>query len=323
MNRKVRWGILSTAKIGREKVIPALQKAKNCEVIAIASRNLDQAQKTAELLNIPKAYASYEALLADSDIEAIYNPLPNHLHVKYTIKALEADKHVLCEKPIALSADEAQNLINAAAEHPTLKVMEAFMYKFHPQWHQVKELVKEGSIGKIKHLQTFFSYNNTDMNNIRNIAEVGGGALMDIGCYCISFSRFILGKEPIAVKGEQTIDPISKTDILSSGILTFDEQITASFTCSTKLFPYQKTFIFGDKGRIEIDYPCNAPLDEDTKVSVFTEKGEQTLLFKANQYTLQGEAFADAILNKNLVPFSLEDAFLNMKVIDEIANKTL
>lgn len=320
MNKKVKWGILSTAKIGREKVIPALQKAENCEVVAIASRNLDQAQKTAELLNIPKAYGSYEALLADPEIDAIYNPLPNHLHLEYSLNTLKASKHLLCEKPIGMNANEAQTLVNEAAKYPNLKVMEAFMYKFHPQWIKVKELVSKGSIGKIKHIQTFFSYNNTDMNNIRNIAEVGGGALMDIGCYCISFPRFILEKEPISVKGEQTIDPVSKTDILSSGILTFDENVTASFTCSTKLFPYQRTHIFGDKGRIEIDFPCNAPLDEETKISISTHDGEDILKFKANQYTLQCQAFADAILNNKPVPHSIEDAYWNMKVIDAIKN---
>lgn len=323
MDKKVKWGILSTAKIGREKVIPALQKAENCEVVAIASRNLEQAQKTADSLNIPKAYASYEALLADPEIDAIYNPLPNHLHLEYSLATLKAGKHLLCEKPIGMNANEAQILIKEAAKHPDLKVMEAFMYKFHPQWLKVKELVASESIGKIKHIQTFFSYNNLDMSNIRNIAEVGGGALMDIGCYCISFPRFILDREPITVKGDQTIDPISKTDILSSGILTFENGITANFTCSTKLFPYQKTIIFGDKGRIEIDFPCNSPLDEDTKVSIFTEKGEQNLLFKANQYTLQCEAFADAVLNHKPVPFSLEDAVANMRVIDEIKRTSL
>lgn len=323
MTHKIKWGILSTAKIGREKVIPALQKARNCEVVAISSRNLAQAQKTAKELAIPKAYASYESLLADPEIDAIYNPLPNHLHVEYTIKAMDAGKHVLCEKPIALNADEAQTLINAIAQYPNLMVMEAFMYKFHPQWLKVKELVASESISKIKHIQTFFSYNNLDMSNIRNIAEVGGGALMDIGCYCISFPRFILEKEPVAVKGNQTIDPITKTDILSSGILTFKDGITASFTCSTKLFPYQKTIIFGDQGNIEIDWPCNAPLDEETILTITTASQKETLAFKANQYTLQCEAFADAILNNKAVPFSLEDAVANMRVIDEIKRTSL
>lgn len=323
MNKKIRWGILSTAKIGREKMIPALQSAQNCEVVAISSRNLEQAQKTAKSLGIAKAYGSYEDLLADPEIDAIYNPLPNNLHLKFTLAALKVGKHILCEKPIGMNANEAQTLLDTTSEYPNLKVMEAFMYKFHPQWIKIKELIKNGAIGKVKNIETTFTYNNTDMNNIRNRVEVGGGALMDIGCYCISFPRFILEKEPVAVKGEQTIDTISKTDTISSGILTFEDDITASFTCSTKLFPYQRTMILGNKGRIEIDFPCNAPLDENTKVSIFTEKGEQTLLFKANQYTLQCEAFADAILNHQPVPHSLEDAYHNMKVIDEIRRSGL
>ena len=188
---KVRWGIISTAKIGTEKVIPAMQLGDFCEVTAIASRNLDTAQTAAERLGIPKAYGSYEALLADPEIDAVYNPLPNHLHVPWSIKAMEAGKHVLVEKPIGLTSTEGQELVDAARNYPELKVMEAFMYRHHPQWQRARQLVVEGGVGELRTIQSFFSYYNVDPHNIRNIAAIGGGVLMDIGCYCISLSRFI------------------------------------------------------------------------------------------------------------------------------------
>lgn len=318
MNKKIKWGILSTAKIGREKVIPALQNSNNCEVIAIASRNQEKANQTALALNIPTAYSSYEDLIRDPEIEVIYNSLPNHLHVDYTIAALKAGKHVLCEKPIGLNQREARILSKEAAKYPNLKVMEAFMYKFHPQWIKAKELIQQGKIGNVKNINTFFSYYNTDANNIRNKSDVGGGALMDIGCYCISFPRFILDKEPLHVVGNRIIDPVFQTDTLTTGTLFFEEEVTANFTCSTQIFPYQRTNIIGDKGRMEINLPCNAPLDSPTKITIYTAEGEETLFFEANQYVLQCEAFANAILNDTELPYNLSDAHLNMKVIDAI-----
>ncbi len=318
MNKKIKWGILSTAKIGREKVIPALQNSRNCEVTAIASRNLEKANQTASALNIPVAYGSYEELIRDPNIDVIYIPLPNHLHFDYTIAALKAGKHVLCEKPIALNQREARLINKEAAKYPELKIMEAFMYKFHPQWVKAKELVQKGIIGVIKNINTQFSYYNVDANNIRNKSDVGGGALMDIGCYCISFPRFLLDKEPLSVVGNRIFDPIFKTDILTSGILFFEDDITANFTCSTKMFPYQRTNIIGETGRIDIDLPCNAPLDTPTKITIYTSNGEETLFFEANQYVLQCEAFADAILNNTELTNNLTESHLNMKVIDAI-----
>src|SRR6266545_3293296 len=198
---KVRWGVLSTAKIGTEKVLPAMQRGEYCEIAAIASRSLETAQAAAARLGIPKAYGSYEELLADPEIDAIYNPMPNHLHVPWSIKALEAGKHVLCEKPIALTAAEAQTLADAARQHPRLKVMEAFMYRHHPQWRRAQQLVAEGQVGELRTIHSFFSYYNVDPSNIRNMAGIGGGGLMDIGCYNISLSRFIFDAEPRRVCG--------------------------------------------------------------------------------------------------------------------------
>ena len=234
---KIRWGILSTAKIGTQKVIPAIQQAKNCEVTAIGSRKLDTARKAASELGIEKAYGSYEALLADADIDAVYNPLPNHLHVEWTIKALAAGKHVLCEKPIGLTTSEAVLLKETAANYPHLKVMEAFMYRFHPQWVKVKQLVDEGAIGEVKTVQSFFSYFNADPGNIRNQPDIGGGALMDIGCYCIQFPRFLFGAEPEKVVGLVDRDPAMKTDRITSAMLDFGNGLSSQFTCSTQLQP--------------------------------------------------------------------------------------
>jgi predicted dehydrogenase len=211
--KKIRWGVLSTAKIGRERVIPAMQAGAYCSIDAIASRNEAQAKQTAAALNIPKAYGSYEALLKDADIDAVYIPLPNHLHVPWAIKALAANKHVLCEKPIGLTAAEAKQLQQAASQKPQLKIMEAFMYRFHPQWQQIKKIMQDGTIGELKTIESFFSYYNTDANNIRNQKDIGGGGLMDIGCYCISLSRFIFDAEPESVLGNIDLDPQSQTDI--------------------------------------------------------------------------------------------------------------
>jgi len=262
---KVRWGVLSTAKIGLDKVIPAMQKGQFCEITAIASRNIGKSDAAATRLNIPKAYGSYEELLSDPEIDAIYIALPNHMHVSWAIKVLEAGKHVLCEKPIGLSGAEAKDLLMAAQANPQLKIMEAFMYRFHPQWQLSKKWVEEGRIGKLKTVQSFFSYYNINPDNIRNIAEAGGGGMLDIGCYCISLSRFIFGVEPKRVQGFVEFDPVLKTDRMASGILDFSPG-TATFTCSTQLMPYQRVNILGDTGRIEIEIPFNALPDKPMKI---------------------------------------------------------
>jgi predicted dehydrogenase len=316
--RKVKWGILSTAKIGREKVIPAMQAGSYSEVVAIASRNKEQAQAVAGKLKIPHVYGSYEALLGDANIDAIYIPLPNHLHVEWAIKSLQAGKHVLCEKPVALSAAEAQQLLDTSRQYPKLKIMEAFMYRFHPQWQQAKAMVSSGAIGELKTIQSFFSYYNTDPANIRNKPEAGGGGMMDIGCYCVSLSRFIFGKEPLKVVGVVEYDPVLGTDRIASGMIDFSNGVS-SFTCSTQASPYQRVNIIGTTARIEIEIPFNAPPDKPTRSWLHTKEESREYIFDSvDQYTLQGDLFSQAILHDQPVPAPLEDAVNNMKVIEAI-----
>jgi len=316
--KKVSWGVLSTAKIGREKVIPAMQQGQYSKMDAIASRSLAKAQETAQKLKIPKAYGSYEALLEDPDIEAIYNPLPNHLHVEWAIRSLEAGKHVLCEKPIGLNRYEAEHLKNEMAKHPDLKVMEAFMYRFHPQWQYVKKMIDRLTIGEIRNIHSVFSYHNVDPNDVRNQFEIGGGGLLDIGCYCISLSRFLFGSEPVCVCGTVERDPEMEIDRLASGVLEF-ETGTATFTCSTQLIPCQHVLILGTHGRIEMEIPFTPSPEIDTKIKYQVESDTKTVHFDpCNQYTIQGDLFSEAVLNDLDVPTPIEDAVANMKVIDKI-----
>lgn len=316
--RKVRWGQLSTANIGLKKVLPGMLRSEHCEVVAIASRNLDAAREAARGLTIPRAYGSYEELLADPEIDAVYNPLPNHLHVPWSIKALEAGKHVLCEKPIALTAAEAQTLVDAAKKHPQLKVMEAFMYRHHPQWQRAKRMVGEGAVGELRAIQSFFSYYLVDPNNIRNKADIGGGGLMDIGCYNVSLSRFLFGSEPKRVISLLDYDPQLKTDRLASGIMDFGVG-TSVFTCATQLSGYQRVNVVGTEGRVEIEIPFNAPPDRPCKMW-WAKNGalEEITLPATDQYGLQGDLMSLAILNDTPVPTPIEDAVANMRVIDAL-----
>lgn len=316
--RKIRWGQISTANIGTKKVLPGMMRGKYSEVVAISSRDVNAARKAAKALGIPKAYGSYEELLADPDIDAVYNPLPNHLHVPWSIKALEAGKHVLCEKPLALTAKEAQTLVDAVKKFPHLKVMEAFMYRHHPQWVRAKKMVQDGKIGTLRTINSFFSYFLLDPNNIRNMADIGGGGLMDIGCYNISLSRFIFGAEPNRVVGIVEYDPKLKTDRLASGIMDFGNG-TATFTCSTQLAPYQRVNIYGTDGRIEIEIPFNAPPNKPCKMWYETKGKIQEILFPiADQYTAQGDLMSLAILKNLDVPTPLTDGVNNMKIIEAI-----
>jgi predicted dehydrogenase len=256
--------------------------------------------------------------LNDAGIDAVYIPLPNHLHVPWALKALQAGKHVLCEKPIALSSAEAAQLLQAARQTPQLVIMEAFMYRFHPQWVQAKKWVQEGKVGVLKTIHSFFSYYNADPNNIRNQKDLGGGGLMDIGCYCISLSRFIFNEEPVRVMGRVDYDAAMGTDTLSSGMLDFPAG-TSTFTCSTQLTPYQRVNILGTEGRVEIEIPFNAPPKASTRIWLHTKDGTQEMVFEpVDQYTIQGDLFSQAILNNTPAPTPLEDAVNNMKVIEAV-----
>ena len=316
--KKLNWGILSTAKIGIEKVIPAMQQGKLSEIVAIASRTHESAREAAKNLKIPKAFGSYQDLLDDTSIDAVYIPLPNHMHVPWTIKALAANKHVLCEKPIALTAPEAKELLKETEKFPHLKVMEAFMYRHHPQWIRALELINGGGIGMVKTVHSFFSYHNDDPENIRNMVDMGGGGLMDIGCYCISLARLIFDAEPQRVLGKIEYDPSFRTDRICSGILDF-VQGTSTFTCSTQLVPYQRVNVFGTKGRIEIEIPFNAPPDKPCKMLFQNNEIIEEIEIKiCDQYTIQGDLFSLAVLKNEKVPTPIEDAVENMKVLEAV-----
>jgi predicted dehydrogenase len=315
---KIRWGILSTAKIGRTKVIPALQSSAHNEVLAICSRDQHSARTAADELGIARAYGSYDELLADPDIDAIYNPLPNHLHVDWSIKALQAGKHILCEKPLGLNADDAQRLLDAANAHPHLKAMEAFMYRFHPRWQIAKALIDSGRIGKLLTLHSHFSYNNRESQNIRNNVDMGGGALMDIGCYCISLSRWLFNAEPIQVIGQITPYEDYEVDCLVSGILEFD-QGSATFTASTKIEPQQFMEAYGEKGSILLPIPFNPISDSETEIHI-KHDGEAEIIEiePGDHYREMVDAFALSIIHQQPVPTPLTDAINNMRVIDSV-----
>jgi len=322
MSTKIRWGVLSTANIGLKKVIPAMQLDEYTTVAAIASRNVAQAQEAAKALNIPMAYGSYEELLADPNIDAIYNPLPNQLHVPWTAKAAEAGKHVLCEKPLSLTVAEAKSLL-AVRDRTGVKIGEAFMIRSFPQWLRLRELLGQGRIGELRSVMGCFSYFNVDPANIRNQFDCGGGALMDIGCYLIHASRYAFAQEPKRVVAAIDRDPKMKTDRLTSAILDFPGG-HAIFTCSTQLVPYQRVQFLGTRGRIEIEIPFNAPIDRPTRIFIddggdISGKNITTETFPTgNQYTMQGDALSKAILENKEVPVPLEDAIKNMAVIEAI-----
>jgi predicted dehydrogenase len=317
--KKIRFGVLSTARIGVKKVIPAMQKGEHTQVVAIASRSAEKAREVANSLGIPHCHGSYEALLADPDVDAIYNPLPNDQHVSWSIRALEAGKHVLCEKPIALSAAEARVLLEAARRHPRLKVMEALMYRHHPQWRKTKELVETGEIGELRAIQVFFSFYNDDPGNIRNSSARGGGALMDIGCYPISMSRWLFNAEPQRVFGLVVNDPHLGVDRLVSAILDFGISY-ATFTCSMQIAHFQRAHLAGVEGHIELaEAALNPPNDRPSVIRVHRDGEVQRLELEAcDQHRIQGDRFAEAILNDEPVPIPLEDAVANMEVIDSI-----
>ena len=322
MNRKVRWGVLGTAAIAVNKVIPAMQQGFWSEVLAIASRDIDKATQVSRQLGIPKAFGSYEELLADNEIEAVYNPLPNHLHVPWTIRAAEAGKHVLCEKPIGLNMEESAQLLTVR-DRTGMKIQEAFMVRTHPQWIGALGLIKSGRIGDLRSINGFFSYFNLDPENIRNQVEIGGGGMLDVGGYPITIARFIFGAEPRRVTGLIERDPQLGIDRLASVILDFPGG-QASFTCGTQIVPYQRMQLCGTRGRIEVEIPFNAPAGKPTQIFIHdgADPGGNSPEVKefpvCDQYTIQGDLFSRAILENGAQAIPLEDAVKNRAVIDAI-----
>jgi len=313
MPDKVRWAVLGVAKIAITKVIPAMQKGEWSEVVAIASRDWNRARAAADDLGIPKAFGSYEEALADPDIECIYNPLPNHLHVPWSIRAAEAGKHVLCEKPVAMSVAECRALI-AARDRNGVKIGEAFMVRTHPQWPRARELARSGEIGDLRAIAGAFTYFNRDAQNIRNLPEFGGGAVMDIGCYPIQISRFLFGEEPETVLALIERDPELQVDRLSSAVLGFPSG-QCVFTCSTQLAPYQRIQILGTRGRIAVEVPFNAAPDRSTRL--YVNNGVEEFP-PCDQYTIQGDLFSRAVRGDGEVPTPLEDSIANMAVIEAV-----
>jgi predicted dehydrogenase len=298
-----------------------MRKSGLIEIRAIASRDPARARAAADALGIPRAYGSYEALLADPEIEVIYNPLPNHLHVPFTLQAAAAGKHVLCEKPIALTAEEATQLRAAAGK---VLIAEAFMVRFHPQWLRARELVREGRIGTLRAVQMFFGYNNLDPANVRNKADIGGGGLYDIGCYAIVAGRFFLGAEPTRGIALVDRDPTFRTDRLTSALMDFGDGRRLDFTVSTQIAPHQRLQLCGSKGRIELHIPVNAPQGAATRIAVddcssLEGTGIVTeTLPPSDQYQLQGEAFSRAVRGEIALPYGIEDAIANMRAIDAL-----
>lgn len=319
MATKIRWGVISTALIGTQKVIPGMQRSKRGTVDAIASRDLKRAKAAAARLGIPKAYGSYEELLADPDIDAIYNPLPNNLHIDWTIAALKAGKHVLCEKPFGMNAKDAARVMKFAGKQ---HVMEAFMIRFHPQWLKARDVVRSGKIGELKAVQVFFTYNNVDPKNIRNIAETGGGAALDIGGYGILSGRFTFEAEPKRIVSLVDRDPTFGTDRLMSIVADFGEGRHLTFTISTQIAAHQRVTLAGTKGRIEILIPFNAPQTEPTRIIVDNgsklggASSKEIVIKSSDQYAEEADAFAKAVLGETELPYGPDDGVKMMKILD-------
>jgi predicted dehydrogenase len=320
---RIRWGVLGAAKIAIKRVIPGIQKGQLSTVTAIASRDIDRARREAAALGIAKAYGSYEDLLADPEIDAVYNPLPNHLHVPWSTRAAEAGKHVLCEKPIALTAAEGERLI-AVRDRTGMKIQEAFMVRSHPRWIGLLNAVRSGRIGQVRSVMGVFSYFNDDAANIRNKTEYGGGAVMDIGCYLINLSRMIFEKDPLRVSALVDRDPVMRIDRLSSMLLDFGTGHALGM-CSTQLVAYQQMQVFGTLGRLQVDMPFNTPPGEPCRI--LTDDGTDLAggggigfleVDACDQYTIQADMFSRAILEATPAPYPLEDSVRNMRVIEAV-----
>ncbi|NLP10457.1 Gfo/Idh/MocA family oxidoreductase [bacterium] len=315
---RIRWGILSTAHIAVNRVIAAMQKSQYGEVVAIASRDQHRAERAAKRLAIAKAYGSYEELLQDPQIDAVYNPLPNHLHLPWTLAAMEHGKHVLIEKPMTCTAAEALQLVQACERRPNLKVMEAFMYRFHPQWEQVRTLISQGAIGALRSVHVWFSYFNSNPDDYRHHPQMGGGGLLDVGCYCVSVARLLFKKEPVRLSAMMELDPRSQVDRHVSALLEFPNGM-GSFTCATHMAFGQQVLIHGERAAILVEAPFIPPADRPARIILKREKtGEEILVPQADHYTLQADAFSRAVMKNAPLPWTVTDAWNNLRVLDAI-----
>jgi predicted dehydrogenase len=323
MNDRLRFGVLGCASIAVNKVIPAMQRSTRCEVMAIGSRDAGRATQTAARLGIARGHGSYDDVLADEAVEAVYIPLPNHLHAEWTRRAAAAGRHVLCEKPLGLGVAEVVDMIEACRAAGVL-LMEAFMYRFHPSWLRTHALVADGVIGELQAIQARFAYRNLDPANIRNIADYGGGAVMDIGCYPINVARWFFGGEPRAVSVAVRRDPTFRTDALTSALLDFGGR-HATFTCATQLEPDQRVHLLGTAGRLEVEIPFNIPPDRPTRI-IRAAGGDPPVapgltvyeLPPCDQYSAMADAFATAVREGSPAPTPPEDAIGNLAVIEQI-----
>lgn len=316
-----RWGVLSTAKIATTKVIPAIGRSEHGRVTAIGSRDGARASEVAEQLGIERAYDSYEQVLEDPDIDGVYIPLPNHLHVPWTVRAADAGKHVLCEKPIGLTSSDAETLVEVA-DRTGVRIQEAFMVRTHPQWLRARELVSSGEIGQLRAIQGFFSYHNTDVDDIRNQADIGGGGMLDIGCYPVTTTRFVLEREPERVCAVVDRDPQTRVDRLGSAILDFSGT-TAAFTYGTQSFPYQRMTFVGTSARLDVEIPFNAPSDRPCRLLLTRDPspGAEPEVIEVpvcDQYAVAADAFVASIQGDAPPPVPLEDSIANMRVLDAL-----
>lgn len=315
--KKLNIGILGISNHFIKRIILPLSNSRNCIPYAIASREPAKARETASEFHISVAHKNYQSLLDDANIDAVYIPLPNHLHAEWVVKALHAGKPVLCEKPLAMDLQQTE-MLTEVSEKTGVPLMEAFMYRFHPSWIHTRNMIRTNQLGKINYIHTAFSYNNPSPVNIRNIAAYGGGALMDIGCYAISAPRFLLGQEPVRVVSHTTLHPEFGTDMHTSGLLDFGET-RASFHVSTLSEPFQKVDIIGTAGSVTIPVPFNTYVDTPSSIVVNSGMGMREIVFPVcDPYQLMFEAFADALLSGTPVPLPLSDAVNNMRVIDAV-----
>ncbi len=327
MSDRVGWGVLGAARIAVNKVIPAMQAGAYSRVVAIASRSLENAEAAARALGIRRAYGSYHALVEDPDVEAVYIPLPNHLHLPWSLRAAERGKHVLCEKPIGLNAAEAEALL-AARDRTGVAIGEAFMVRVHPQWAAAVELVRAGRIGEARSLDGHFSFFLDDEHNVRHVAAYGGGALLDVGCYLVNVARLVFGGEPSRAFAAMERDPRTGVDVRTSLVLEFGDRV-ATGTCGMRSARHQRVEVFGTRGRLEVEVPFGVPPDRQTHVTVdggsdaIDPWRERIAFGPLNQYTLQGDLFSRAIREGGPVPCPLEDSVANMRVLDALARSAL